>query len=272
MIMVLNSTMGSALPSGTTAAVQKYWGIENESYLVLPVSIYLIGYILGPLIFAPLSEYVIFLPRERTSTKVLTECRSYGRKIIMICTFIMFTIFIMACALAPNYASYIIFRMLVGIGASTPMSVIGGIYADIYSTSRARGIAITSFMAGTTWGPLAGPLISGYVTMNLSWRWVYWIELMFAGVTWPLLLFMPETYGPIILKQKAKKLRKKTGDSSIVAPIELENQDLWALISAVLTRPLRMMFFEAIVSSTCLYLSLEYGIFYSMFSLMLLGV
>jgi hypothetical protein len=61
MMMVLNSTMGSALPSGTTAAVQRYWNLENESLLVLPVSIYLIGYILGPLIFAPLSEYVIML-------------------------------------------------------------------------------------------------------------------------------------------------------------------------------------------------------------------
>ena len=56
MFMVLNSTMGSALPSGTTEAVQKYWNIHNEELLVLPVSIYLIGYILGPLIFAPLSE------------------------------------------------------------------------------------------------------------------------------------------------------------------------------------------------------------------------
>lgn len=56
MLMVLNSTMGSALPAGATAAIQKYWDVQNEELLVLPVSIYLIGYILGPLIFAPLSE------------------------------------------------------------------------------------------------------------------------------------------------------------------------------------------------------------------------
>jgi hypothetical protein len=58
MIMVLNSTMGSALPSGTTSFVREYWNVENDLLLVLPVSIYLIGYILGPMIFAPLSEYV----------------------------------------------------------------------------------------------------------------------------------------------------------------------------------------------------------------------
>ncbi|KAK5164465.1 uncharacterized protein LTR77_009671 [Saxophila tyrrhenica] len=246
MVMVLNSTMGSALPSGATGATSRYYDVESDELLVLPVSIYLIGYILGPMIFAPLSE-------------------SYGRKIVMICTFIMFTIFVMACAVAPTFASLVVFRMFTGIGASTPVSVIGGILADMYSTSRARGMAITAFMAATTWGPLLGPLLSGYITMYISWRWVYWVELMFAGATWPFLLFMSETYGPVILRRRAKKLRKETGDHKIKAPSELEKQDLWELITTVLTRPIRMMLFEAIVSSTCLFLSLEYGIFYIFF-------
>ena len=75
---------------------------------------------------------------------------------------------------------------------------------------------------------------------------------------------MPETYGPVILRRKAKKMRKQSGNPDIVAPSELETQDLWDLIAVVLTRPIRMFLFEAIVLCTCLYLSLEYGIFYSM--------
>ena len=110
-------------------------------------------------------------------------------------TFTVFTAFVMACALAPNFASVIVFRLLAGIGASTPVSVIGGIYADIYNTKKARGLAMTAFMAGTTWGPLTGPLIAGFTSVSIGWRWVYWIELVFAGITWPMLLFMPETYG-----------------------------------------------------------------------------
>ena len=244
MAMVLNSTMGSALPSGATRVTEKYFDVHEQELLVLPVSIYLIGYILGPLIFAPLSEY-------------------YGRKIVMICTFTMFTAFVLACALAPNFASLIIFRLLAGIGASTPVSVIGGIYADLYNTPRARGVAITAFMAGTTWGPLTGPMLSGFVSEAIGWRWVYWVELMFAGATWPFLLLMPETYGPVLLRRKAKKLRKETGNANIVAPSELEDQDLRQLIVVVLTRPIRMFLFEAIVFCSCAYLSLAYGIFYS---------
>ena len=242
--MVVNSTMGSALPSGATGTIEKYWNIREQELLVLPVSIYLIGYILGPMVFAPLSE-------------------TFGRKVIMICTFTMFTCFVLACALAPNFASLIVFRLLAGIGASTPVSVIGGIYADLYSTKRARGVAITAFMAGTTWGPLVGPLISGYVSVSVGWRWVYWVELIVAGVTWPFLLMMPETFGPVLLRRKAKKLRKETGDQNIVAPSELERKGLWEIITVVLTRPVRMFLFEAIVLFSCLYLSLAYGIFYS---------
>jgi multidrug resistance protein len=253
MLMVLNSTTGSSLPSGATGVVQKYFHITSDELLVLPVSIYLIGYILGPLIFAPLSE-------------------TYGRKIVMICTFTFFTAFVMATALAPSFAGYVVFRLLAGIGASTPVSVIGGIYADLYSTPRARGFAITAFMAGTTWGPLCGPLISGYVSEGVSWQWVYWIELILAGVTWPFLLFMPETYGPVILKRKAKKMRKETGNPNIVAPSELEKQDLWEMVAVVLTRPVRMFLFEAIVLCVCLYLSLAYGIFYSTCAILLLPI
>lgn len=170
---------------------------------------------------------------------------------------------VLGCALTPNFTGYIIFRLLAGIGASTPVSVIGGIYADLYSSPRARGVAITCFMAATTWGPLGGPLISGFVSVSLGWRWVYWIELIVAGVTWPFILMMPETFGPVILQRKAKKLRKDTGNPKYVAPSDIEQQELWDLVTAVLTRPIRMFLFEAIVFCSCAYLSLAYGIFYS---------
>lgn len=50
MVLVLNSTIGSALPSGATRATAEYFHVTNQALLVLPVSIYLIGYVLGPLV------------------------------------------------------------------------------------------------------------------------------------------------------------------------------------------------------------------------------
>jgi MFS family permease len=119
-------------------------------------------------------------------------------------------------------------------------------------------------MAATTWGPLAGPIVSGYVA-TVSWRWTYWCGLILAGATFPFVLCLPETYGPTILKKKAKRLRKDTGNSNIRAAIELDNQSWREFFTVVLTRPLRMFFYEWIVLFSCLYLSVAYAIFYSMF-------
>jgi len=58
---------------------------------------------------------------------------------------------------------------------------------------------------------------------------------------------MPETYAPVILKRRAQKLRKETGDASIVASIELEETDIGHIVTVVLTRPIRMICFEPLV-------------------------
>jgi len=128
MLVVVNSTMGSSLPSNAIPFISADFHIKSSYAEILPISMYLLGYVLGPLLFGPLSE-------------------TYGRKIIMISTFVAFTIFTMACALSPNWAALLIFRLLTGINASSPISVIGGVYADIYDDPVTRGRAMAVFMA-----------------------------------------------------------------------------------------------------------------------------
>ncbi|KAF2150854.1 MFS general substrate transporter [Myriangium duriaei CBS 260.36] len=245
-ILVINSTIGSSIASGTPVQVADYFDNHNEYQLVLPISIYLVGYVLGPLAFGPLSE-------------------SYGRKWVMIATFGIFTVFTLGCALAPAFASYIVFRLLVGIGASSPISVVGGIYADVYRDPTTRGRAMSIFMTATTWGPLIGPIVSGFVSPALGWRWVYWIALIIAGFTWPVLLFSPETYGPTILARRAAHLRRTTNNPNIYSPQDLESRSLRSLCTTVLTRPVRMFLFEPLVLFTCAYLGFAYAIFYMFF-------
>ena len=70
------------------------------------------------------------------------------------------------------------------------------------------------------------------------------------------LLLLPETYGPTILKKRAQKLRKESGNKNIFAPIELEKKGARQILTITLARPFQMFFFEAIVLLTCLYSSL----------------
>jgi multidrug resistance protein len=241
MLIVVNSAMGSSVASGISSEMTDYFGITSKTQLVLPTSIYIVGYVLGPLVFSPLSE-------------------TFGRKIVMISTFVVYTAFTLGCALAPTWAGLIVMRLLAGIGASTPNSVVGGIYADIFSTPRERGRVIALYMTCTTFGPLIGPIASGYIGV-ISWRWAYWLMLILAGVTWPPLLLMPETYGPIVLKKKAQAMRKQ--GQTILAPIELDPPDVYQMVVVILTRPVRMFLFESIVLFSCLYTALIYAIFYS---------
>lgn len=60
-------------------------------------------------------------------------------------------------------------------------------------------------------------------------------------------------------------MREEDPTNPVVAPRELEETDIGQLLRVVLTRPLRMLFFEPIVSATCAYISIVYAIFYMSF-------
>lgn len=246
MIVVINSTMGSSLPSNALPYISAHFNITSSTAEILPISVYLLGYVVGPLLFGPLSE-------------------TYGRQVITLTAFLGFTVFTMACALAPTWSGLLVFRFLTGVFASCPNSVTGAIYADLYDNPVTRGRAMAMFIGGTCVGPLVAPLISGFISPTLGWRWAFWVGLIFAGVTWLPLLFLPETYGPILLTRRARKLRKSTNDPLIFAPMELEKKGFKQMATVTLTRPLRMICFELIVTSSCLYLAVAYGIFYMYF-------
>lgn len=239
---VLNSTVGSTLASGATQELSDYFHVTNQAQLVLPTSIFLVGYCVGPIAWGPLSE-------------------TYGRRMVMFSAFLGFTAFTLGCALSPTYAAFVVFRLLCGIFGSCPISVLGGICADLFHDPIARGRAMSLFMGTTIVGPIVGPLVSGFISV-ITWRWSFWLGLIFAGVTWVLFIFMSETYGPIILYKRARKLRKQTGNPMIRAPIELNEKTPGYIITVVLYRPIKMFVSEAIVLSACVYTGFVYAIFY----------
>ncbi len=53
MVSVINSTMGSSLPSMAVPYMTREWGVTSDTQKVLPISTYLIGYVFGPLLCKP---------------------------------------------------------------------------------------------------------------------------------------------------------------------------------------------------------------------------
>jgi MFS family permease len=99
-----------------------------------------------------------------------------------------------------------------------------------------------------------------------GWRWLYWIQLIFAFVVWVLITFtVPETYAPTILARRAAKLRKYTGDSGHVTEAELDPRPFSERIGVFLVRPFQLLFRELIVFLISLYMSVLYGLLYMFF-------
>lgn len=119
------------------------------------VSIYVLGYALGPLFVAPMSEV-------------------YGRLIVYHVCNVMFTIWTLACALAPDMGSLLAFRLLAGIAGSCPITIGGGSIADVFS-QKERGGAMALFALGPLLGPVIGPVAGGYLAQAKGWRWVFWV-------------------------------------------------------------------------------------------------
>jgi hypothetical protein len=88
---------------------------------------------------------------------------------------------------------------------------------------------------------------------------------MYAGATFVLIIFLPETFGPILLARRARKIRSQDSSSRVVAPYDLEETDLKKLLTVVITRPIRTLVSDLIVTATCAYLALLAAIFYMSF-------
>lgn len=204
-------------------ALQEVFNVPDGPQLVLPATMYLIGFVLGPLVFAPLSE-------------------QYGRRPVLVSTLCLYTVFTMACALAPTWAGFLVFRFLAGMFASPPMSVTGGSIADVYVDKIARGRANVMWSTATLVGPLAGPVISGY-TYQYSWRWPYWAAMMLSGISFVALLLQPETLATKILRNRAAELNKEKGGDRHLAPADQDRPSL--LVTLVSTGPSRAVHSES---------------------------
>ncbi|RSH82295.1 hypothetical protein EHS25_006005 [Saitozyma podzolica] len=245
-LLVLNSTFASSSPSGIVSDMEKEFGFSQE-VAVLTISLFVAGYCVGPLLWGPLSE-------------------SYGRRPLFIGTFLVYTGFQVGCALSKNTASILVFRFLGGTFAAAPLTNSGALIADIWDGDH-RGQAMSLFSLAPFAGPSIGPIVAGFIQVSgTDWRWVFWILTIFAGVCLVIIIFtVPETYAPMILVTKAKRLRKETGEERWYAPLEKADTRWKARLSDILLKPFIMLALEPMLLSVTLYMSFVYGVVYLLF-------
>ncbi|KAI1391509.1 MFS general substrate transporter [Hypoxylon trugodes] len=235
----------SSVVTADIIGVADEFGVSEEVAL-LSITLFVVGFGVGPMAFAPLSEI-------------------YGRRIIYGTTLLVAVVFIIPGAVAKNIGTLLVARAIDGIAFSAPMTLVGGTLADLWK-SEERGIPMAAFSAAPFIGPAVGPLVGGFLSDAAGWRWLYWIHLILAFIVWVLITFtVPETYAPTILARKAKKMREETGNNDFVTEEDIDKRPFADRIRIFLVRPFQLLFGELIVFLISLYMSVLYGLLYMFF-------
>ncbi|KAL1869197.1 hypothetical protein VTK73DRAFT_3198 [Phialemonium thermophilum] len=249
--ITLITPFASSILSPGIGALDKEFGNTNETVGAMTVSIYLLGYVVGPLFLAPLSEIL-------------------GRRPVLAAANAFFCVWQIGCALAPNIASLIVFRFFTGVGGAGCLTLGAGIISDVFRTDE-RGFAMGIYTLGPLIGPTVGPLIGGFLAETIGWRWDFWIVLI-VGVVISCLaeVFNTETNPRILIQRKVARLQKELGRDDLRSCYEpeqhLQQKSKAQIIINGLIRPTKMLFLSPLVFFLSLYLAFTYGVLYLLFT------
>ncbi|PVH94531.1 MFS multidrug transporter-like protein [Periconia macrospinosa] len=251
----------TGLPAGSYGAgnelMEKEFHVQNKPFpnLYWATCSWNIGAALFPLVFVPLTE-------------------NTGRMPGYFVAYIIFELFLLGSAFADNFATLVVTRFFAGGASSVAINEVGGSISDVWKGNKARSLPMSLFgfasVAGIALGPFVGSCIlqidKPAIGLDSPWRWIFYIQVIFnAGLIPIFYLILKETRGDVILKKRAKKLRKETG-REIYAESELEKPSVIKLLKISFMRPTKMLLTEPVVIFFTLWISFAWGILFLFFS------
>ncbi|EFQ90423.1 hypothetical protein PTT_12998 [Pyrenophora teres f. teres 0-1] len=238
-------TCTSSLYTSTYSQLQPEFGV-SRLVCTLGLSLFVAGLGTGPMVLSPLSEF-------------------YGRRPIYICSFTFFLIWLIPCALARNIETMLVARFLDGLAGSAFLSVAGGTVGDMFGKHELSAPMMV-YTASPFVGPEVGPLIAGFIVEKTTWRWCFYVLIIWSGVQLCLIvLFVPETYHPVLLRRKAIRLREETGNPEWIAPIEKMDRSIAKTVLWSCIRPFQLLIFEPMCLNLCILSAILLGILYLFF-------
>ncbi|KAL6703841.1 Cercosporin MFS transporter ctb4 [Coniothyrium glycines] len=246
-LYVLTTTFASSVFNAAVAVTAVEFGVSTELMVGAGTSMFMVGFAVGPIIFGPLSEH-------------------FGRKGPLLIGYLGFAILQLPVAEAHAVSTIFIFRFLQGVFGSAPSAVLSGTLADIW-TPQQRGFAMPAVGSFLMIGPILGPILgSRIVASSLGWRWIEYltaiVSLGIAIVTYPILT---ETYGPVLLARRAKRMRSMTQNWAYRAKSEERSLTTRDILEQALAKPAKMLFLEPILLLISVYISVVFGLMYAFF-------
>ncbi|KAH8746059.1 membrane transporter [Diaporthe sp. PMI_573] len=225
---------------------------DNTSALLgsFSVSVFVLGFAIGPLFLSPLSEI-------------------YGRRIVLSSANVFFCAFNLGCALAPNLAGLIVLRLFAGMGGSACLTIGTGVISDVFFIEQ-RGKANALYSMGILFGPVIGPIMGGFIAQRAGWRWDFWVVFI-AGcvISAGILILYRETNPIVLIDWKTKKLQKELNRPELQnAYTHKENSSRTksTIIAQGIMRPLKMLLTSPIIFLLSLYVAFVFGLLYLLFT------
>ena len=241
--------IGSAIYTPVEENITQRFGVSQVK-ATMGLTLFVAGYGTGPMVFAPMSE----IPQ-------------IGRNSVYIGTLFLFVVLQLPIALAPNFATILVFRFITGFVGSPVLATGGASIADMYAPKK-RAYAIAIWGIAAVCGPVMGPLIGGFAAQHKGWSWTIWELMWLSGFSFIMLLFvLPETSSANILYRRARRLRRVTGNQHLKAASEIASEAMTRneIIQMTLVRPFTLSFKEPMVFLLNLYIALIYGLLYVWF-------
>ena len=111
----------------------------------------------------------------------------FGPVRLFVGSILLFVLASWLCGLAPNIESLILFRVLQGLVAGPMIPLSQTLLLSSYPRAKA-GTAMAMWAITVLVAPVAGPLLGGWITDNMAWSWIFYINipvgLVAAAVTW----------------------------------------------------------------------------------------
>jgi multidrug resistance protein len=249
-IITLISPLASSMFAPGVTFMNKEFNNTSTILTSFSVSVFVLGYAIGPILLSPLSEI-------------------YGRRPVLTGANAFFVVWQIGCALAPNLGSLIVFRLLAGIGGSGCITIGGGVIADLFRPDQ-RGFASSIYSLGPLFGPVIGPICGGFIAQRAGWRWVFWVLLIAAGlISLFIECFNKETNHRVLIRRKVHRLRKELNRPELRSVYTKEGEapkSPTAVLLQGMLRPLKMLCRSAITALMAIYMAVVYGLLYLLFT------
>ena len=106
----------------------------------------------------------------------------YGKRLIFIWGSAWVCVVTLVCPFIPNEIGFDIFRGLQGLGAAANVPTAIGILGVTFQPGKAKNYAFATYSAGAPLGSVFGNFLGGLVGQYATWKWVFWILAIMAGL------------------------------------------------------------------------------------------